>query len=124
MKGDRSVIWSCCLGLVLSGCASSSTSLDTQYVSPLQYQPYDCTQLASESQRLQSRVIELGGRLDQASSNDKALMGVTLVLFWPAAFALGGTKAQEAEYSRLKGEFDAVQISAIEKKCQVSAPHG
>lgn len=62
---------------------------------------------------------ELGGRLDQASSNDKILMGVTMVLFWPAAFALGGTKAQEAEYGRLKGEFDAVQIAAIEKKCQV-----
>lgn len=124
MKAYRSVILSCCLGLVLTGCASSSTSLGTQYVSPLQYQPYDCIQLASESQRLQSRVIELGGRLDQASSNDKVLMGVTLVLFWPAAFALGGTKAQEAEYSRLKGEFEAVQISAIEKKCQVSAPRG
>lgn len=109
---------------MLSGCASSSTSLGTQYVSPSKYQPYDCTQLASEAQRLQSRVIELGGRLDQASSNDKALMVVTLVLFWPAAFALGGTKAQEAEYSRLKGEVDAVQISAIEKKCQVSEPRG
>lgn len=124
MKANRPVIWACCLGLVLSGCANSSTSLGTQYVSPLQYQPYDCTQLASETQRLQSRVIELGGRLDQASSNDKALMGVTLVLFWPAAFALGGTKAQEAEYSRLKGEVDAVQISAVEKKCQLSAPRG
>ena len=122
MKAAPSVIWSCCLGLVLAGCANSSANLGTQYVSPLQYQPYDCTQLASESQRLQSRVIELGGRLDQASSNDKALMGVTLVLFWPAAFALGGTKAQEAEYSRLKGEVDAVQISVIEKKCQVLAP--
>jgi hypothetical protein len=119
MNANRAMIFSCCLGLILSGCANSSASLSTQYVSPLQYQSYDCEQLASETRRLQSRVIELGGRLDQASSNDKALMGVTLVLFWPAAFALGGTKAQEVEYSRLKGEVEAVQISAIEKKCQL-----
>jgi hypothetical protein len=64
-------------------------------------------------------VNELGGRLDQASSNDKVLMGVAMVLFWPAAFALGGTKAQEAEYGRLKGEFDAVQIAAIKKNVKL-----
>ena len=115
----RCVLWTCCLGLVFTGCASSSNGIATSYVTPLQYQPYDCIQLASESQRIQVRVNDLGGRLDQASSNDKVLMGVAMVLFWPAAFALGGTKAQEAEYGRLKGEFDAVQIAAIEKKCQV-----
>jgi hypothetical protein len=62
----------------------------------------------------------LGGRLDQAATNDKILMGVTLVLFWPAAFALGGTKQQEAEYSRIKGEREAVDQAVIAKKCQTA----
>jgi hypothetical protein len=44
-------------------------------------------------------------------------MGVGLILFWPALFALGGTKQQEAEYARLKGEYDAVQEAAVIKKC-------
>ena len=39
-----------------------------------------------------------------------------MILFWPALFALGGTKQQEAEYARLKGEYDAVQQAAIAKK--------
>ena len=39
------------------------------------------------------------------------------MLFWPALFFLGGTKQQEAEYARLKGEHEALQQSAIEKKC-------
>jgi hypothetical protein len=45
------------------------------------------------------------------------LTGVALILFWPAAFALGGTKGQEAEYGRLKGEYDAIIQQANAKKC-------
>jgi hypothetical protein len=40
-------------------------------------------------------------------------------LFWPAAFALGGNQAQEAEYARLKGEADAIHQAAIAKKCAI-----
>jgi outer membrane murein-binding lipoprotein Lpp len=102
---------------VLAGCATASKDIATSYVSPIQYQSYDCDQLASESQRLSSRVQQLGGRLDEAASNDKAIMAVGAIIFWPALFALGGTKQQEAEYARIKGEAEALQQSAIAKKC-------
>ena len=58
--------------------------------------------------RLQTRVNQLGGRLDEAASNDKAIGVVGAILFWPALFALGGKKTQEA---------DAIQQSAVIKKC-------
>jgi outer membrane murein-binding lipoprotein Lpp len=103
--------------MTLMGCATSSKDIATAYVSPMQYQAYDCDQLSSEVQRIQIRVNQLGGRLDEAASNDKALVGVGVILFWPALFALGGTKQQEAEYSRLKGEYDAVQQASVIKKC-------
>lgn len=103
--------------VALSGCATSSRDVATNYTSPMQFQSYDCDQLASESQRIQTRVNQLSGRLDEAASNDKAIMGVGLILFWPALFALGGTKQQEADYARLKGEYEAIQQSAILKKC-------
>lgn len=83
----------------------------------MQYQSYDCEQIAAETQRIQVRVNQLGGRLDEAASNDKAIAGVGAILFWPALFALGGTKQQEAEYARLKGEYDALQQAAVQKKC-------
>lgn len=106
-----------------AGCATSSKDIASAYVSPLQYQGYDCPQLAAESSRVQQRVNQLSGRLDQAASNDKALVGVGMILFWPALFALGGTKEQEAEFARLKGEYDAVQQTSIQKKCDpVVAP--
>lgn len=108
-----------CSGLILSGCATSSKDVATTYVSPMQYQSYDCAQIAAENQRIAGRVNQLGGRLDEAASNDKAIGVVGALLFWPALFALGGTKNQEAEYARLKGEHDALQQASIEKKCGI-----
>ena len=62
------------LSVGLSGCATSSKELSATYISPLQYNIYDCAQITSEVMRIQSRVSELGGRLDQAASNDKGSM--------------------------------------------------
>jgi hypothetical protein len=73
-------------------------------VSPLQYQSHNCDQLAAESSRINTRAAQLRGRLDQAASNDVALGWARALLFWPAVFWMGGTKQQEAEYARLKGE--------------------
>ena len=103
--------------MVLAGCSTASKDIAAVSVSPLQYQSYDCEQLTGESNRLQTRITQLGGRLDEAASNDKAITGVGMILFWPALFALGGTKQQEAEYARIKGEYDAIQQAAISKKC-------
>jgi hypothetical protein len=118
LKMKKTIVYVVAACITLSGCATASKDIAALYVSPMQYQGYDCDQLGSETQRIQSRVVQLGGRLDTAASNDKALVGVGLVLFWPALFALGGTKQQEADYARLRGEYDAVQQSAILKKCR------
>lgn len=113
----RSIAAVLSLSIVLAGCATASKDIAPNYVSPMQYQSYDCEQIAAETQRIQVRVNQLGGRLDEAASNDKAIAGVGAILFWPALFALGGTKQQEAEYARLKGEYDALQQAAVQKKC-------
>lgn len=122
MNGRRAVIAACSTALILQGCATASKDLSATYVSPLQYQSYDCDQLRAEAQRIQGRVVQLGGRLDEAANNDKGIAAVGIILFWPALFALGGTKQEEAEYSRLKGEYDAVEQQAIIKKCSGIAP--
>lgn len=110
------------ISIALAGCATSSKDIASAYVSPVTYANYDCQQLIAETARIQGRANQIGGRLDEAASNDKAIMGVGMVLFWPALFALGGTKAQEAEYANLKGQADAVQQAAIEKKCATQQP--
>jgi outer membrane murein-binding lipoprotein Lpp len=101
----------------LTGCATASKDVATNYVSPMHFQAYDCDQLASKSQQINSKVRQLGGRLDEAASNDTTIAWTGAILFWPALFALGGTKEQEAEYANLKGEYEAVEQSAVTKKC-------
>jgi hypothetical protein len=118
MQTQKIIASAAAIVLGLSGCATSSADIAATYTAPLQYQGYDCAQLGSEAQRIHARVNQLGGRLDEAANNDKAIMGVGLLLFWPALFALGGTKQQEAEYARLKGEYDAIQQAMIAKKCE------
>ena len=109
----------CAAASLMAACSTPSSGVATAYVSPLQFQSYDCKQITAEMLRIQVRVTQLGGRLDAAAQNDKALVGVGMILFWPALFALGGTKEQEAEYARLKGEFDALEKMANEKKCEL-----
>lgn len=108
-----------CVALVagLAGCATSSNKISAAYVSPMAYQSYDCSQLSAEGQRIMARVTEIGGKLDQDAKNDKILTGVGVLLFWPSLFFIGGDKGKEAEFARMKGEYDAVQQAAIEKKC-------
>lgn len=103
--------------ILLTGCATSSKDIAGTYVSPVQYQNYDCQQIAAEIARLQGRITQVGGRLDEASSNDKGITAAGIVLFWPALFFLGGTKQQESEFAALKGQYDAVHQASIEKKC-------
>ena len=101
----------------LGGCATAGKDVASTYVSPIQYSNYDCDQLRQELARINGRVGQLTGRLDEAATNDKAIVGVGMLLFWPALFALGGTKQQEAELSRLKGEYEALQTASTNKKC-------
>jgi hypothetical protein len=105
------------LSIAVAGCASASKDVMPTAVSPYRYSHYDCQMLAAELDRVMVNVHNLTGRIDEAAKNDQALMAVTLVLFWPAAFALGN-KSQEAEYAYLKGQADAIQQVAIVKKCQ------
>ena len=103
----------------IAGCSTASKNITPTAVSPLQYQAHNCEQLAGEAARVNTRTAQLGGRLDEAASNDRKL-GWATAFFWPAVFWMGGTKSQEAEYAQLKGESAAIQQSAIMKNCAAS----
>ena len=106
--------------MFLVGCATAPEKLGATYVSPLQYKDYTCDQIGMEMQRVSRKVAELRGTLDKDASNDAAQMGIGLILFWPALFFLeGGDGVQAAQYSRLKGEFEALEQVAIQKNCNI-----
>ena len=103
----------------LNACAKSSKDIVVTYVSPLQYADYACPQIKSEMIRVSSKVKALTGKIDTNNENDKIITGAGIILFWPALFFLGGTKEQEAEYARLKGEYEALDRVAVQKNCIV-----
>lgn len=79
-----------CLSAVLAvGCSTAAKDISSAYVSPMQYQGYTCEQLGAEGARIRARTNQLAGRLDEAAR----------------------------EYSRLKGEYDAVRQAAVQKRC-------
>jgi hypothetical protein len=108
-----------CVSL-LSACAESSDKISAAYVSPVQYANYDCDQLRTEITRVSARVHEVAGAQDKKHRNDQIATGVGIVLFWPALFFLM-TDDNKAELSRLKGEYEALDHTAVEKKCPVAA---
>lgn len=112
------------VAITLSGCAASSENYHLPYISPTQFQTYNCDELLAEIERIQARVSQLTGKSnDKAQNNkDKWTLGADLSLSWAALFALSGTKEQEAEYAQLKSEYDAIQRWAITKKCSGVTP--
>jgi hypothetical protein len=103
--------------IAISGCATSSKNISADYVSSVQYQAYNCHQITMEMQNIQSKVTQLGGKLDTAADHDKMITGAGVLIFWPALFFLGGNKQQEAEYANLKGQYQALQNAFVSKNC-------
>jgi hypothetical protein len=61
--------------------------------------------------------IALRGQLDENATGDAVARGVGLVLFWPALLFMEGDGPEAQEYAHLKGEYEALQQTAIQKKC-------
>jgi hypothetical protein len=107
------------LAMALAGCASSANEVAPSYVSPITYQHLSCQQIGAEAEVVSQRAAQAAGVQDQKASNDAVATGVSLVLFWPAAFFIKGDGATTAELARLRGEFQALEGAARQKNCNL-----
>jgi hypothetical protein len=103
----------------LGGCASSSGDITPAYVSPVAYQTYTGRQLALEAQSISTRAATLSGAQDSQRTKDGWATAAAVVVFWPAAFFVGGDKQTAAELSLMKGQMVAVEQASIAKKCNI-----
>jgi len=113
----RATVAAVSAGILLCGCASRPEKVVASYVSPVMYQNLTCEQIGHEATRVSARVSQVTGQQDKQATGDAVKVGVAIVLFWPAAFFVGGNDEQTAELARLKGEFDTLQQVAIQKNC-------
>jgi hypothetical protein len=115
----RTTLWIVVLGTALAGCASSSSDITPAYVSPVAYQGYTCQQLAQEAQGVSARAASLSGVQDQKRTNDGLATAAAIVVFWPAAFFVGGDKQTAAELGQMKGQMVAIEQASQIKKCGI-----
>jgi hypothetical protein len=107
------------LGAALGGCASSSADITPAYVSPVAYQSYTCQQLALEAQSISTRAATLSGSQDSQRTKDGWATAAAVVVFWPAAFFVGGDKQTAAELAQMKGQMVAVEQASNAKNCGI-----
>lgn len=107
------------LALALAACAKSADQVTAAYVSPITFQTYTCHQLAEEAERVSARAVVLTGAQNKQATSDAVATTVAVVIFWPAAFMVGGDNAQTAELARLKGEMETIEQVSIQKKCGI-----
>src|SRR5258705_9655643 len=103
----------------LGGCASAASDIAPAYVSPVAYQSYTCQQLALEAQAISTRASTLSGAQDKQRTNDGLATAAAVVIFWPAAFFVGGDQQTAAELANMKGQMVAVEQASNAKKCGI-----
>jgi hypothetical protein len=103
----------------LGGCASTSAEITPAYVSPVIYQGHTCQQLALEAQSISARAATLSGAQDSQRTKDQWSTAAAVVIFWPAAFLVGGDKQVAGELAQMKGQMVAVEQASIAKNCNI-----
>jgi len=105
--------------LAVGGCATSSDKVTASYVSPMQYESWNCRQLSEEAQRISHHAAAAAGAQDSQVTKDAVATTVGVIIFWPALFLIGGDKQTAAELARLKGEMEAIEQTSIRKNCRI-----
>ena len=113
------VVVAVCLTAIVSGCATNPKDISASYVSPVLYEGLTCEQLTAEASRVSAAAASATGAQKSQAGKDAAMVGVSLILFWPALFFVGGDKANAAEVARLKGEMQAIEQANRQKNCGI-----
>ncbi len=104
----RIVIASICLSV--AGCGPSN-KIEPIYISPDQYQSLSCDEIAGEARRVAfSAAAVAGAPAASAEPGDK-------VIVWPALTSAKTGNETASALGRLKGEFDALVLTATQKNC-------
>jgi hypothetical protein len=66
----------------------------------------------------------VAGAQDQKRTNDTLAVRAAVVVFWPAAFFVGGNGQTGAELAQFKGQMIAIEQASIAKKCNIQFQKG
>ncbi|HVY21476.1 MAG TPA: hypothetical protein VHA70_15550 [Bauldia sp.] len=102
--------------LLVAGCAQDPKTIQPAYVSQIPYENYTCDQLGQEGARVDQALAQASAAQLQARGNDT--VGVILIGL-PVSSLSGANVAPQI--AQLKGEKNAIDVVAIQKKCSPPA---
>lgn len=105
--------------LLLSGCATKPEDIAPSYVSTTNYSNMNCTQLRAEAQNVSAAAQAATGAQSKKAGNDAAMMGVGLIIFWPALLFMKGDGASANNVAELKGQMNAITSVNDVKHCGI-----
>ena len=65
------------------------------------------------------RAAQVSGVQDSKATKDAVVTTAAIIVFWPAAFFVGGNDQNAAELGQLKGQMDAIEQASIGKNCGI-----
>lgn len=112
----RAVFGAC--ALLVGGCATSVDQIKPIYVSPVQFEAWDCDQIRRENNLVEARLKVLAGPQGAKAIGDAA--GVALAPLAPTTLLMLGTGDNHAnEIGELKGRRVALRGIAVSRPCRL-----
>ena len=100
----------------ITGCATPPDQIGAAYTSPAAYTGYTCGHLNDEAARINARLGAASAQQSAQADSDATMTAIALLVFWPAALAIGGNDHGSA-IAQLRGEAEAVTAAAVLRGC-------
>jgi hypothetical protein len=102
---------------LLAGCATRAVDVKPAVADPAEFLSWDCGRIDDELDDVQQRAADVAYSVDERAGNNILALGVGVVVFWPAMFAMRPDGLEAADLARLKGRFEALRTAARGKHC-------
>ena len=105
--------------MFLTSCAPAPKHILPTYVSPLQYEQYDCSQIGSEMESVTRELNQVYGTVKRAATRDGWFMIGAVLISGPLALVPAVIDDTEAtvQFAQLQGELEALEKTSILKEC-------
>lgn len=103
--------------LLAAGCAKRPENITARFAPASGYRAMACEQLNDERMRVGLELQRITALQQENADADALLMGVGMVIFWPALIGLAATTDRSDQIAGMMGERDAMDIAAREKGC-------
>lgn len=110
-------------GVLLGGCAEQAQRVPASYIPSIVYRGASCQELYNERVKLANHVRYVTREQRSAATTDTVFFTTSMLIFWPAIFALPLTVDQSAQLASARGHYDALSQAMIEQGCVAGARH-